>query len=165
MIIMGIDPGTASTGWGVIDATKQPTYVASGMITTSAALKHEERLAIIYKDTRTLLAKYKPDALCVELLFFNTNAKTAMLVGQARGVVLLAAQQKKIPVVSYTPLQVKMALTGYGRADKKQMQEMVKTTLTLASLPKPDDMADALAIALAHAFSRKMREVRLNPYE
>ncbi|KKS52027.1 MAG: Crossover junction endodeoxyribonuclease RuvC [Candidatus Gottesmanbacteria bacterium GW2011_GWA1_42_26] len=143
MIIMGIDPGTATTGWGIVSKTKSnSTFISVGTITTASNLSPEVRLEVIFKDL-------------MEQLFFNTNAKTALLVGQARGVVMLATQLRKIPLFSYTPLQVKMAITGYGRADKKQIQEMVKRLLNLKTIPRPDDAADALAVALTHSFTKK----------
>ena len=119
----------------------------------------EVRLLSIYTFLSELFAKYQPDVLSVEELFFNTNAKTALIVGHARGVILLAAAAHHIPIVSYTPLQVKMALTGYGRADKSQIGHMVKSLLYLEAIPKPDDTTDALAIALTHAFSSKLERV------
>ena len=153
---MGIDPGTAITGWGVISKTKSnPTFISVGTITTASNLSPEVRLEIIFKDLTTLIKKHRPDEVALEQLFFNTNAKTALLVGQARGVVMLATQLRKIPLFSYTPLQVKMAITGYGRADKKQIQEMVKRLLNLKTIPRPDDAADALAVALTHSFTKK----------
>ncbi len=156
MIILGIDPGTATTGWGVIKSDKiKPICIDFGVITTKAGLPLEKRLATIYIDINSLLKKYKIDTVAVENLFFNTNAKTAMLVGQARGVVLLASELKHLPLFSYTPLQVKMAMCGYGRADKKQVQEMVRVMLNLPKIPKPDDAADALAVALTHCFTKK----------
>jgi crossover junction endodeoxyribonuclease RuvC len=155
MIILGIDPGTATTGWGVVQRQNAHTlsFVGCGTIETKAHTPMPSRLAIIYEDLQFLFKKFKPDMVVVEELFFNTNATTALVVGQARGVVLLTAQLYKAEIISYTPLQVKMAITGYGRADKKQMQEMVKTLLKLPKIPKPDDAADALAIALTHGFT------------
>ena len=156
MIIMGIDPGTATTGWGIVSKTKSnSTFISVGTITTASNLSPEVRLEIIFKDLTTLIKKHRPDEVALEQLFFNTNAKTALLVGQARGVVMLATQLRKIPLFSYTPLQVKMAITGYGRADKKQIQEMVKRLLNLKTIPRPDDAADALAVALTHSFTKK----------
>lgn len=155
---MGVDPGTATTGWGVIAGNKSNyTYISVGTIITASNLSIEARLEIIFTDLTTLIKKFKPEALALEQLFFNTNAKTALLVGQARGVVMLAAQLAKIPIFSYTPLQVKMAITGYGRAGKLQMQEMVKTLLKLPQTPKPDDAADALAVALTHGFTMRLK--------
>jgi len=158
MRILGLDPGIGRTGWGVIDVQSAKLKVQSyGCIETSQNLTLEQRLEILYDKISTILQTEKPDAFAIEELFFNTNAKTAMVVGQARGVVLLAATQKGIPISIYTPLQVKIAVTGYGRAEKKQVGQMVKTLLNLDSIPKPDDTADALAIAITHAFSYKMK--------
>lgn len=157
MIILGIDPGTATTGWGVIEKQNSSVrYIAAGIIETHPQAE-EKRLEIIYNDLGELISTYKPDAVAVEKLFFNTNAKTALEVGQARGVIMLKVTQCGIPLFSYTPLQVKMAVAGYGRADKKQIQEMVKTLLHLPRIPKPDDAADALAIALTHSTSMLMK--------
>lgn len=158
MIVLGIDPGTATTGWGVVEKIKQQhNCIGAGVITTYAGQLLEKRLLTIFGDVTRLMKKFSPDAVSIEQLFFNTNAKTALLVGQARGVVLLAAEKNKIPLFSYTPLQVKMAVTGYGRADKKQMQEMIKRLLKLDVLPRPDDAADALAIALTHCFMKRFK--------
>lgn len=162
MIIIGIDPGTATTGWGVVRAGKNKfDCVDAGVITTSAKMDLEKRLWIIHQDLKTLLKKYKPDECALELLFFNTNAKTAMLVGQARGAVMLTVELSKIPLHSYTPLQVKMAITGYGRADKQQMQKMVQSLLKLPEIPRPDDAADALAVALTHGFTIRYRLMQI----
>ena len=128
-----------------------------GCIETSQSLSVEKRLEKLYEEIVSLLKTENPEAFAIEELFFNTNAKTAMVVGQARGVVLLAAAQQKVPITIYTPLQVKIAVTGYGRAEKKQVGQMVKTLLRLEFIPKPDDTADALAIAITHAFSYKMK--------
>ncbi len=156
MTILGIDPGTATTGWGVIKSDiYKPVCVDFGTIDTKAGLPLENRLATIYRDINLLIKKFQVEAVAVENLFFNTNAKTALLVGQARGVILLAAELKNLPLFSYTPLQVKIAICGYGRADKKQVQEMVRSSLNLSQIPKPDDAADALAVALTHGFSSR----------
>jgi len=153
---MGIDPGTATTGWGVIENHKgKQNCIDFGVVATPKTKTESERLHIIYKDATKLFKQFKPDAVAVERIFFNTNVTTALTVGQARGVILLTIEQQGLPVCSYTPLQVKMALTGYGRADKKQMQEMVKVSLKLKTIPRPDDAADALAVALTHAFTKK----------
>jgi crossover junction endodeoxyribonuclease RuvC len=154
--ILGIDPGIGRCGWGIVDYEKSKfSLVDYGCVETSAGLEVSVRLAQIYDQLKNQIEAYKPEAVAVEELFFNTNAKTAFVVGQARGaILLLAAQQKLIPAI-YTPLQVKMALTGYGRAEKSQIGQMVKVLLKLSSIPKPDDAADALAIALTHAFSSK----------
>ena len=158
MKILGVDPGIARTGWGTVEVESSKLKVQSfGCVETEANLKIEKRLQIVFESIINIIKENKPDVLAIEELFFNTNAKTALIVGQARGVVLLAGAQKKLPISIYTPLQVKMALTGYGRAEKSQVGQMVKTLLKLEKIPKPDDTADALAIALTHAFSYKMK--------
>ena len=155
MIIMGIDPGTARLGWGVIEKNKSITSpIVFGCITTQPEAP-ELRLAVIYKELSGLLKKHKPEALAIEDLFFATNAKTVIPVAQARGVALLSASQAKIPVTSYTPLVIKQTITGSGRAEKEQVQKMVQILLKLKEVPKPDDTADALAVALTHAFTKK----------
>jgi len=157
MRILGIDPGIGRTGWGIIDVEHGKFIVKDyGCIETFKEQNIGERLQELYEALQKVLEQYHPDALSIEELFFNTNTSTAMIVGQARGIVLLAATQHAIPITSYTPLQVKVAVTGYGRADKKQIGQMVKTILKLTIIPKLDDTADALAIALTHAFSYKM---------
>lgn len=157
MIILGIDPGTATTGYGVIE--KQPTgqwkAVDFGVITTEKSQSDAERLHTLMHDITELLHHYKPHAAGVEKLFFEKNAKTAITVAQARGAVLLTLQTNKVPIYEFTPLQVKSTLTGFGKADKKQMQFMVKHTFKLRTIPKPDDAADALAIALCCALHAK----------
>ena len=160
MIILGIDPGIGRCGWGVIE-NKDSKFKAKdyGCIETSSSKKVEERLLIISEEIDRLIKENSPDVLAIEELFFGTNSKTAFVVGQARGVILLEASRNKIPISVYTPLQVKIALTGYGRADKNQIAQMVKIILKLEKIPKIDDTADALAVALTHAFSAKMREV------
>ncbi len=157
MRILGIDPGTATTGFGVIDCEKNSLkFVDAGVILTLAGTDMPERLAIIFKELNQLIKEHKPQHVAVEQLFFARNVTTGITVGQARGVVLLAAARAKLPISEFTPLQVKQAVTGYGKADKKQIQEMVKTLLGLGSIPKPDDAADALAIAIAAAHSAKL---------
>lgn len=157
MRILGIDPGIGRTGWGVVQMTNGKLHITNcGCIETKPNDKLENRLDALYEEIINIIDEHKPDVLSIEDLFFNTNAKTALVVGQARGVMLLAAAQKNLPVSVYTPLQVKMALTGYGRAEKNQVGQMVKIVLHLPSIPKPDDTADALAIAITHAFSMKM---------
>ena len=157
MRIIGIDPGIGRTGWGIIEVQGANFKVQNyGCIETSKDTLLENRLQELYEKITAILATDNPDAFAVEELFFNTNAKTAMVVGQARGVTLLAAAQKHIPISVYTPLQVKIAVTGYGRAEKNQVGQMVKTILKLDAIPKPDDTADALAIAVTHAFTMKM---------
>lgn len=152
MIILGIDPGTATTGWGIIKKEGQKyTLLDFGHITTKAKTPLHDRLEIIFEELTQIIEKAKPDHVAVEELFFAANSKTAIAVGQARGVILLAGKKKGLSVFEYTPLEVKMALTGYGRADKNQIQQMVKALLSLSEIPKPDDAADALAIAICHA--------------
>lgn len=149
MKIIGIDPGTATTGFGVIQRQGgKVTFVDAGVITTPPTDPMPERLATIYTELTHLIKQHKPDQMAVELLFFTNNITTAMSVSQARGVVLLVAAQSGLPVAEYTPLQVKQAVTGYGQAAKQQVQQMVKTLLALKTIPKPDDAADALAVAL-----------------
>ena len=156
MRILGIDPGIGRTGWGVIETQNSKLKTKNfGCIETPVGMDIEKRLQILYEEISRIITEEKPNALAIEELFFNTNAKTALVVGQARGVVLLAASQNNLPLGVYTPLQVKIAATGYGRAEKGQVGQMVKTILKLPSIPKPDDTADALAIAITHAFSHK----------
>jgi crossover junction endodeoxyribonuclease RuvC len=158
MRILGLDPGIGRTGWGILEVESSKLKVKSyGCIETAQKLSIEKRLQELYEQIVSILKTESPDVFAIEELFFNTNAKSAMIVGQARGVVLLAASQKELPISVYTPLQVKIAVTGYGRADKRQVGQMVKTLLHLDSIPKPDDTADALAIAITHAFSYKMK--------
>jgi crossover junction endodeoxyribonuclease RuvC len=149
--VMGIDPGTATTGYGVISAeNKIFNCLEYGIIGTSSKWKTEDRLNKINDDLNILIEKHQPNVLAVESLFFFKNAKTIIPVSQARGVILMVASSKQIPVYEYTPLQAKMATVGYGRAEKKQVQEMVKILLKLDTIPRPDDAADALAIAICH---------------
>lgn len=152
MIILGIDPGTATTGYGLINKDgPRHTVMDYGVILTPAKTPLHDRLDTIFEELSAIIEKAKPDHIVVEELFFTNNAKTAIAVGQARGVILLAGKKKGCEVFEYTPLEVKMALTGYGRADKNQIQQMVKSLLGLSEIPKPDDAADALAIAMCHA--------------
>lgn len=158
MIIMGIDPGTARVGWAVISVEHARAMAVSyGCVTTSPQATPERRLLTLYTQLTTLLTTYKPDGLALEDVFFATNAKTVIPVGQARGVVLLACAQRNIPVASYAPRAVKRAIAGDGTADKTQVTRMVMRILHLDSTPKPDDTADALAIALTHAYSYKLK--------
>ncbi len=151
MIILGIDPGTAITGYGVVEYLgNHYRIVEYGIISSAKTEKPASRLNKIYNGIKQLIDTHKPDYVAVEELFFNKNVKTALQVGQARGVVLLAAQRKEVAIYEYTPLQVKQAVVGYGRAEKKQVQFMVKALLNLAEIPRPDDAADALAIAICH---------------
>src|SRR5258708_1716891 len=140
MRILGVDPGIGRTGWGVIEAkSAQLTVYQYGCIETSHTLIIEKRLLTLHQQIQKICADYSPEAIAIEELFFNTNAKTAFVVGQARGIVLLVAAQQKIPISVYTPLQVKIAVTGYGRAEKKQVGQMVKILLSLKEIPKLDD--------------------------
>lgn len=157
MIILGIDPGIAITGYGVIESERDKViFKDCGCIHTKAGVNTAIRLQKIYDGVIELIKVYKPAEFVVEKLFFNANVETAMSVGQAKGVVMLAAATRGLSVFEYTPLQVKQAVVGYGRAEKKQIQEMVKMLLKLSEVPKPDDAADALAVAMCHANSRKM---------
>jgi crossover junction endodeoxyribonuclease RuvC len=155
MVIVGIDPGIAITGWGVLEkgrivAGKEMKMLDYGCVYTEAHTPVSERLVLLYEGVQKVLREYAPEAIVVEELFFNKNVTTALTVGMARGVILLAAQHFNVPFFEYTPLQVKAAITGYGRAEKAQMQKMIQMLLGLAELPKPDDAADALAIAYCH---------------
>lgn len=156
-LALGIDPGTATTGYGLVRLT--PTgdleVVTFGVIVTPPHTPAHERLRMLYDDMRELLAAHHPDSCAVERLFFQRNVSTAMAVGEARGVVLLALAQAGIDVAEYTPNEVKQAVAGYGSADKHQVQQMVRTLLLLPDIPKPDDAADALAIAITHLHTRK----------
>lgn len=155
MRIIGIDPGTAICGYGIIDVEgSRLTPVAYGAITTKPDRSDAERLEILFNDLSDIIEKYKPDAMGVEQLFFNRNVTTAITVGQARGVILLAAQQQGLPIYEYTPLQVKQAVVGYGKADKKQVTYMTQNILGIRQKITPDDTADALAIAICTAHSR-----------
>lgn len=158
MLVLGVDPGIQRTGWGLVEATNS-TFKALkyGCIETSPKKTTEERLQEVYSQISKIISSQKPDVLAIEDLFFGNNSKTALVVGQSRGVILLAAFQNNLEVNVYTPLQVKLGLTGYGKAEKSQVGQMVKTILKLDSIPKPDDTADALAICLTHAFSAKLK--------
>ncbi len=151
MVVFGIDPGYAIVGWGAI-SFKQNTYktLGYGSVETQAHTDFNSRLEYIYDELYSILSRCRPDALAIERLYFQTNQKTAIKVAQARGVTLLAAQKLKIPIFEYTPLQVKTAVTGYGKAKKPQVMEMTRRLLKLDEVPKPDDTADALAIAICH---------------
>jgi crossover junction endodeoxyribonuclease RuvC len=152
--VLGIDPGIAIVGFGFVDKDGHKlTPVQYGSIETKAGTPQETRLMQVYESAGALMDRYKPDEVAVEKLFFNRNVTTAFAVGQARGVIILAAAQRGIPVAEYTPLQVKQAVVGYGKAEKRQVQEMVRMFLKLSAVPKPDDVADALAVAICHAHS------------
>lgn len=161
MKILGIDPGTAIVGWGIIEpknGTAQP--IRFGHISTSKTLSPEKRLVEIQNDLETILKEFHPKEAAVEDLFFFNNQKTAISVAQARGVILLTLERFGVKIYNYTPLQVKQALTNYGRAEKVQVQMMVKSVLRLSVIPKPDDVADALAIAICHMNRRTMERIQ-----
>ena len=152
--ILGIDPGVAIVGFGIIESEgNKQQLVRCGVITTPAHTQLSYRLHSIYTDLTDLIKAFRPDAIAVEELFFNTNLTTGISVAQARGVILLACYESGVPVYEYTPLQVKQAVVGYGRAEKNQVMDMVKRILRLQDIPRPDDAADAVAIALCHARS------------
>lgn len=159
MITLGIDPGTARLGYGVVDDIPNPHALTYGVAETSSSLPMPHRLVRLYEDVVHLIEKYQPRTVAIEQLFFARNVTTAMTVGQARGVVLLAAAQADLEIVEYTPAEVKHATVGYGKADKAQVQEMVRLLLNLEHPPYPDDAADALAIALCHCQSAAFREI------
>ncbi len=157
MIILGIDPGLGRCGWGVVEVQNSKLKMHSfGCIQTFPEKNPQDRLKEVHKEITTIIKTYKPDVLSIERLFFANNAKTAFVVGEARGVILLAAGQRRLSVFTYTPLQIKMVLTGYGRSEKKQIGQMVKRLLRLKETPKPDDAADGLAIALTYIFSNNL---------
>lgn len=154
---MGIDPGTATTGWAIIEEKeKRPVAIAYGIIKTEKNESDEKRILEISKDLDRIIEKYAPQEAAIEKLFFFKNQKTIIEVGQARGAIILTLIQKKVMISSYTPLQVKQSMTGYGRAEKKQMQFMAKNILKLKNVPLVDDTADAIAVALCHLNSRKL---------
>lgn len=153
MRILGVDPGTGRLGFGVIDVDNgKYTLVDAGVITTPAHTPHADRLEEIFDSLSEIVKTTKPEVMSIEKLFFIRNITTAMTVSEARGVALLVAKQAKLQIAEYTPLQIKSTLTGYGKADKKQVQEMVRLNLDLKQVPKPDDAADALAAAITHSF-------------
>lgn len=152
MIILGIDPGIAIVGYGVIEKTNRETKIIDyGVITTNKDQTLPQRLELVYNGILSLINKFKPDCVAIEELFFQNNQKTAIIVAEARGVILLACKQNIKNLYEYTPLQIKQALTGNGRAEKQQVQYMVKAILNLKNIPKPDDAADAIAVALCHS--------------
>ncbi len=157
MIILGIDPGYATVGFGILESNgSRHKAIEYGVITTPKEDSLPKRLAKIAEGFNIIIDRYHPDAIAMEELFFTNNQKTAILVAEARGVILLTAYQKCKNLYEYTPLQIKQAMTGYGKAEKKQIQQMVKTYLNLTSIPKPDDAADALAVALTHAQTNRL---------
>ncbi len=156
MLVLGIDPGTATTGYGLVRDTSDGLAVVDfGVIITPAGMKQEQRLLHLYSQLNSIIDLHRPDTGAVEKLFFSRNVTTAITVGQARGVVLLAMAQSNMPVGEYTPMEVKQAVAGYGGADKSQVQQMVRALLGLKDIPKPDDAADALAIAICHLHSSR----------
>jgi len=158
MLALGIDPGTATTGYGLVRLAPDGSLLAIkyGVITTPKDTPAPERLVILYDQLGALLREHKPDTAAVEKLFFQRNITTAIAVGQARGVMLLALAQAGLEVFEYTPNEIKQAVAGYGSAGKRQMQEMVRVLLTLDDIPRPDDAADALAVAICHLHSARM---------
>ena len=160
MLVLGIDPGTAITGYGLVKGEDDDlTLVVYGTITTSSDWPQPERLQRIYQELTAVIEDRQPTAVAVEELFFSKNVRTALSVGQARGVVLLAAANAGLPIHEYTPLQVKQAIVGYGRATKDQVQQMVRMLLALDSVPQPDDAADAIAVAICHIHSAKLMAI------
>lgn len=158
MIILGVDPGTATMGYGVVERKdSKVTYVACGAILTNKNAEMPQRLLTIYTELNQLLDTYKPDVVATEQIFFGNNVTTAIQVGRAAGIVLLTAAQRQLDWYEYRPVEVKLAVAGYGAAEKKQVQYMVKQLLNLDRVPKPDDAADALAIAICHAHSAPLR--------
>lgn len=159
--VLGIDPGTATTGWAILEEKNGKIIpVAYGHVSTNKKNEEAERLWEISQDLETIVKKYAPEEAAIEKIFFFKNQKTVIAIGQARGVVLLTLRQKNVKVFGYTPLQVKQAMTGYGKAEKKQVQLMAKNILNLNSIPKPDDVADAIAVALCHINSRKINKLK-----
>ncbi len=158
MAVIGIDPGTALTGYGIIEELQDQSLqvVDYGVIRTESADKPEIRLKIIFSQLNEILSLYKPETGAVEKLFFQRNVRTAMSVGQARGVAILSLAEAGLSIYEYGPVEIKQAVVGYGRASKNQVQQMVKMLLNLQEVPKPDDAADALAVAICHIHSRKM---------
>ncbi|MBN1483913.1 MAG: crossover junction endodeoxyribonuclease RuvC [Chloroflexia bacterium] len=159
MRILGIDPGTARMGWGLVEGDRDPVLVAYGTLTTPAGQVLAERLLILLQELREVLSSHQPTAAALEEIFFARNVRTAFSVGQARGVALVAMAEAGLPVYEYSPLEVKQAVTGYGRAEKRQVQEMVRTLLSLDEIPRPDDAADALAVAICHFYSARMQDL------
>ncbi len=160
MRIIGIDPGYAIMGYGIIDRNgNRFTPVGHGCVTTDKALSMPDRLKSLYEGLMEVIVTYQPQEASIEQLFFNTNTTTAIQVGQARGVAILACANSGLSVFEYTPLQIKTSITGYGRAQKEQMQSMIKMLLDLAQIPKPDDAADALAAALCHGYCGQAKKL------
>ncbi|MCX5726620.1 MAG: crossover junction endodeoxyribonuclease RuvC [Candidatus Saganbacteria bacterium] len=162
MLTLGIDPGIATTGFGLIkESDAKLNLIDYGIITTEPSSQTEKRLSKLYRELKNLINEYKPQCVAIEKLFFGVNAKSAMAVGQARGIILLSSAEMRVPVFEYTPIEVKIAVAGYGKAGKIDVQKMVKALLSMDRVPKPDDAADALAIAICHAHSYKMKRREL----
>ncbi len=160
MRVLGVDPGTAITGYGIVEDGPDGTYsLAYGVIRTASDRSHPERLQIIYREIKELIEEWQPTTAAVEELFFSRNVRTAMSVGQARGVVLLSLVDAGLDISEYTPLAIKKAVTGYGGADKEQVQEMVRLLLRLSETPRPDDAADALAVAICHLHAGSLTDL------
>ncbi len=159
MLVIGIDPGTAITGYGLVkeDETGNLTAIDYGVIQTPAKLAMPQRLVQLYRELKNIMLLHRPESAAVEKLFFQKNVKTAITVGQGRGVAILALAESEITVAEYTPLEIKQSVVGYGSADKAQVQQMVKAILNLDDIPRPDDAADALAVAICHIHSAKMQ--------
>lgn len=159
MIVIGLDPGIAATGYGFIKEEEDGslTLLDYGVINTASDLNTPERLHILFEKLTNVISLHRPNMAAVEKLFFQKNVRTAIVVGQARGVILLALEQSKIPVEEYTPLEIKQSVAGYGGADKSQMQQMVRALLGMVDIPRPDDAADALAVAITHIHSIKIK--------
>jgi len=162
MLILGIDPGTATTGYGLLEIKKSPQAIGYGCIRTSASNEMPERLKVIYEGIIDIVKEYHPQEVAIEEIFFNKNSKTALSIGQARGVIILAAFYEGAKIFSYTPLEIKQAITDNGRAEKNQVQFMIKKLLCLSQIPYPDDAADALAVALCHYYSRRIKNYEEN---
>jgi crossover junction endodeoxyribonuclease RuvC len=161
MLVLGIDPGLATTGFGIIRSNGQNEYhcLGFGVITTAGGLPDADRLSVLFSALTELIQAHRPDSSAVEKLFFQKNVKTALAVGQARGVALLTLAQAGLPIAEYTPNEVKQTVCGYGNADKSQVQRMVQTLLNLTDLPKPDDAADALAVAICHIHHQSFNDL------
>ena len=160
MPVIGVDPGTAITGFGIVEECSNGSLktLEYGVIRTSSSMKSEERLASIYNQLNEIVERFAIESAAIERLFFQKNAKTALSVGEARGVILLSLAHNHIPIFEYNPVDIKQAITGYGQADKQQMQQMVKILLGLAEIPRPDDAADALAIAICHIHHKSLSD-------
>lgn len=161
MLVIGIDPGTAITGYGLVHENKDGSLKAGdyGVIQTPADVSMPERLLQLHQELSEIISLHRPDSGAVEKLFFQRNVRTAISVGQARGVALLTLAERQIPVAEYTPMEIKQAVAGYGGADKNQVQQMVRALLGLEEIPRPDDAADALAVAICHLHSAQMRAI------